>query len=109
VRFGPWLPIEQAAGLAPEEPGVLQARGDALLELPRGKSAMVLYAASTAGQSLRAFVGGPGAPLLAAAASLGARWVRFAGASAPEAQLARLLRLFEERFGAPPRAHAPTP
>jgi phosphoribosylformylglycinamidine cyclo-ligase len=109
VRFGPWLPIEQAAALAPEQPGVLQARGDALLELPRGKSAMVLYAASAPGQSLRAFVAGPGAPLLATAASLGARWVRFADASAPEAQLARLLRLFEERFGAPPRAHAPTP
>jgi hypothetical protein len=108
VRFGPWQPIEQAAGAAPDRPGLLQARGEALWPLPRGKSAMVLYAASEPTEGLRAFVAGPGAAPLAAAAGLGARWVRFAEAVDPPGQLARLLRLFEERFGAPPPANART-
>ena len=70
---------------------------------------MVLYASSSGDETLRAFVGARGAPLLAAAAGLGARWVRFAEATAPEDQLARLLRRFEERFGAPPPANGSTP
>jgi hypothetical protein len=109
VRFGPWQPIVEAPERAPAQPGVLQARGDNVWELPRGKSAMVLYASSSGDETLRAFVAGRGAPLLAAAAGLGARWVRFAEATAPEAQLARLLRGFEERFGAPPPGNGRTP
>jgi hypothetical protein len=110
VRFGPWVPIEQAPAAALPASGLLQARSDELLELPLGKSAMVLYAGSAGGgESLQAFVRADGAPLLAAAAQLGARWVRFAETSDPQAQLARLLRLFEERFGALPRANRPKP
>jgi hypothetical protein len=110
VRFGPWLPLEQAPTAAPSAPGLLQARGDELLQLPRGRSAMVLYAGSAGGgDTLQAFVQAGGAPLLAAAAQQGARWVRFAETSDPPTQLARLLRQFEERFGAPPRANRPQP
>jgi hypothetical protein len=110
VRFGRWLPIDQALQEAPAAPGLLQARGEHLVELPRGKSAMLLYAGCPDGsQSLHAFVAGTGAPLLAAAAELGARWVRFAEASDPQAQLARLLLQFEERFGATPLANRPQP
>jgi hypothetical protein len=105
VRFGPWSPIEGAREAAPAQPGVLQARSDALLELPRGKSAMILYAASADDEPLADFVQRGGAGPLAAAARLGARWVRFAATARPGEALARLLRQFEERFGAPPRAH----
>jgi hypothetical protein len=107
VRFGPWIPLAEAARTAPEHPGVLQARAAELRDLPRGKSAMVLYAASAAGESLRAFVSGRGATELALAAERGALLVRFAATSAPAAELSRLLRLFEERFGAPPPANLP--
>jgi hypothetical protein len=110
VRFGRWVPIEQAPEAALPASGLLQARADDLQDLPRGKSAMVLYAGSASGgETLQAFVRGGGAALLSAAAELGARWVRFAEASDPQAQLARLLRQFEERFGAPPRANRPQP
>ena len=46
VKFGAWFPIESAATEAPDGPGVLQIRADDLLDYPRGKSAMVLYAHS---------------------------------------------------------------
>jgi hypothetical protein len=105
VRFGPWLPLEQAPEVAPESAGVLQARGDVLGAFPRGKSAMVLYAGSSAGETLRAFVRDRAGPLLAAAAGRGARWIRFAETDRPEDRLARLLRQFDERFGALPPAN----
>ena len=102
MRFGPWLPLLEAHDTAPAAPGVLQARGEALVELPRGKSAMLLYAASMPDESLQAFVRGRGAPLLAAASRLGACWVRFAESPRPDSELSRLLRIFVERFGAAP-------
>ncbi len=105
MRFGPWLPIERAPAEAPAQPGVLQARADSLLELPRGKSAMVFYAASADDEPLADFVQGGGRAPLAGAAQLGARWIRFAATARPQDVLARLLRQFEERFGAPPRAN----
>jgi hypothetical protein len=105
VRFGAWLPLERATEAAPPTPGVLQARADTLLAFPRGKSAMVLYAASADEEPLAAFVAGAGAPLLARAAQLGARWVRFAEAPRPGQEAARLLRQFDERFGAQPPAN----
>jgi hypothetical protein len=85
---------------------VLQIRGDTLFALPRGKSAMILYAASQAQQPLSEFVAASPA-LLTRAAEHGARYIRFAPAADPQAELARLLRNFEERFGAPPPAHQP--
>jgi hypothetical protein len=105
VRFGPWLPIERAQAQAAAGPGVLQTRGDALLPLPRGKSAMILYAASGDDESLADFVQGPGAARLAAARALGARWIRFGSAPRPQHELDRLLRQFRERFGALPPAN----
>jgi hypothetical protein len=102
VRFGDWHPIENAAAEAPDEPGVLQLRADTLLEYPRGKSAMVLYAHSASEGSLRGYLGGTGAADLGRAALAGARWVRFAQTSEPEGAFERLLDHFVERFGAPP-------
>jgi hypothetical protein len=105
VRFGAWHTLERAAETAPASPGVLQARADELLPFPRGKSAMVLYAASAEGETLAAFVAGAGAALLAAAQARGARWVRYAEAPRPTDELARLLHGFAERFGAQPPAN----
>ena len=105
VRFGAWHPLAGAAEAAPARPGVLQARADDLLVFPRGKSAMVLYASSAADEPLAAFVAGPGAPLVTLAASLGARWVRYAEAADPAAARDRLLRQFLERFGSLPAAN----
>jgi hypothetical protein len=102
VRFGEWHPIESAAASAPDGPGVLQMRADDLLEYPRGKSAMVLYAHSASDGSLRGYLGGAGAADLGRAASAGARWIRFAETSEPEDDFERLLDHFVERFGAPP-------
>ena len=104
VQFGAWHPLERAAEAAPPQPGVLQARADTLLLFPRGKSAMVLYARCES--PLDEFVRGPGAALLARASELGARWVRFGASARPAADHDRLLRQFEERFGAPPPANA---
>lgn len=45
MRFGRWYPLAEAGALAPEGEGVLQLRiASGLLDYPRGKSAMVLYA-----------------------------------------------------------------
>jgi hypothetical protein len=104
VTFGAWQRLDAAA--VPDAPGVLQARADGVITYPRGKSAMLLYAASDPGESLRAFVAGRGAGGLARAAAGGARWVRFAAASDPAAALATLLARFVDRFGTNPAANA---
>jgi hypothetical protein len=109
VVFGPWQPLERATATAPAQPGVLQVRGDALFDLPRGKSAMILYAATLPDQPLAEYVAGAAAPALERAAALGARYIRFAPTAAPQQQLARLLANFDERFGALPPAHDPRP
>jgi hypothetical protein len=107
VRFGPWLPLERAAALAPPAPGLLQTRAADLLAFPRGKSAMVLYAAAPPGQTLAGFLGTEaGAALLAAAGRRGACFVRYALAERAGDQLARLLADFERRFGARPPGNA---
>jgi hypothetical protein len=105
VKFGVWFPIESAAAEAPDEPGVLQTRADALLAYPRGQSAMVLYAHSASEGSLRTFVSGTGSADLGRAAGAGARWIRFAATSEPEEDFERLLDHFVERFGAAPVAN----
>jgi hypothetical protein len=104
VLFGPWHPLESAGPIAPDTPGVMQARGDGLLPFPRGKSAMILYAASREGESLAAFVIRAQGQL-AQAAALGARHVRFAPAAQPGPALQRLLERFVDRFGALPPAN----
>ena len=97
--------VMDAPGTAPDAPGVLQARGEALRVYPTGKSAMVFYDASTEDGSLRHHVSGAGAPGLARAATAGARFVRFGVTPHPRGDLARLLGQFRERFGAPPVAN----
>jgi hypothetical protein len=45
MQFGRWYPLAEAGDHAPETAGVLQLRvPDGLVDYPRGKSAMVLYA-----------------------------------------------------------------
>jgi hypothetical protein len=107
VVFGPWQPLDSAPATAPSQPGVLQIRGDALVELPRGKTAMLLYAASAPDQALHEFVTTEAAPAIGRAVALGARYIRFALSARPQEELARLLANFDERFGALPPAHAP--
>jgi hypothetical protein len=106
VNFGTWHALGDAPAAAPEAAGVLQARADAVRSYPRGRSAMVYYAGCRAGETLRRYVAGRGAPGLARAAGAGARWVRFGADDAPERALARLLGQFVDRFGAPPAANA---
>ena len=103
MRFSPWHPIAEARARAPRQAGVLQTRGDSLLPLPRGKSAMRLYAASAPEQPLADYLGTEhGHGSLRRAEALGAHLVRFGVAADPPAELARLLRDFGERFGAVP-------
>lgn len=95
TSFGRWYPLRDAAAHAPAAPGVLQLRvADGLVEYPRGKSAMVHYAAAA---DLRA------AATALAGAHLDAPWLcRHAEVAEPEALAAELLRTFTARFGAPP-------
>lgn len=47
MQFGRWYPLAQAAAHAPAAPGVFQVRTrTGLVDYPRGKSAMVHYAAA---------------------------------------------------------------
>ena len=78
VHFGVWHPISEASTAAPEAAGVLQTRAEGVMDYRSGRSAMVLYACSDAGETLRGFVAGRGARELDRAISAGARWIRFA-------------------------------
>jgi hypothetical protein len=102
VHFGAWHPINEAGVNAPESAGVLQARAEGIMDYATGRSAMVLYACSPPGETLRGFVGGRGARQLRRAEAAGARWIRFAEAPDPSGELERLLRTFQERFGSLP-------
>lgn len=107
VKFGGWIAIADAAAQAPDAAGVMQARGNELIEYPSGRSAMVLYGHSGA-DSLRAWVTEAGDAELRRAAAAGATWIRFAGTADPAATCARLLHDFAERFGSLPYANAST-
>jgi len=61
VHFGVWHPIGDAGIAAPEEGGVLQARAEGVMDYETGRSAMVFYACSRPGATLRGYVGGRGA------------------------------------------------
>jgi hypothetical protein len=102
VHFGAWHPIKEAGAAAPESAGVLQARAEGAMDYETGRSAMIFYACSPPGETLRGFVGGRGARQLRRAVAAGARWIRFAEANEPSGELDRLLRGFVERFGSPP-------
>jgi hypothetical protein len=108
VNFGTWHEIGDARSAAPGDPGVLQARASALRPYPTGKSAMIFYGASGAGETLEAYVAGEaGTAALDRARALGASVVRFGVTATPRDELARLLRGFAARFGAVPAANAP--
>ena len=104
--FGRWYPLRDAAAHAPVAPGVLQVRvaHGHLLDYPRGKSAMVHYAAA---EDVRA-----AAVALAAAHAAAddevhadAGWLcrHTEGAVAdPAALVADLVRAFTARFGCAP-------
>ena len=108
VHFGVWHPISQASTAAPEAAGVLQTRAEGVMDYRSGRSAMVLYACSDTGETLRGFVAGRGARELDRAISAGARWIRFAPTANPRRELDRLLEGFVERFGSPPISNAGT-
>ena len=102
MHFGAWHPISNAGTAAPEGAGVLQARAEGVMDYETGRSAMVLYACTPPGETLRGFVGGRGARQLRRAVAAGARWIRFAEVQAPSDELDRLLKGFVERFGSLP-------
>jgi hypothetical protein len=102
VHFGVWHPISEASAVAPEASGVLQTRAEGVMDYRSGRSAMVLYACTEAGETLRGFVSGRGARDLERSVSAGARWIRFAQTATPRVELDRLLEGFVSRFGSPP-------
>src|SRR4051794_41866029 len=83
VHFGVWHPIGDAGIVAPEGSGVLQARAEGVMDYETGRSAMVFYACSPPGETLRGFVGGRGARQLRRAVAAGARRGRLAAAPPP--------------------------
>lgn len=104
MQFGRWYPLARAADHAPATPGVYQVRTRlGLLDYPRGKSAMVWYAAAG---DVRA------AACALAAAHPGADWLcrhlEDATADAADAGrvAAKLIRDFTNRFGSPPAVPA---
>jgi hypothetical protein len=106
VHFGVWHPISEASTAAPDAAGVLQTRAEGVMDYRSGRSAMILYACTAAGETLRGFVAGRGARDLDRAISAGARWIRFAPTPDPRGELDRLLEGFIERFGSPPISNA---
>jgi hypothetical protein len=106
VKFGVWHPFGEASSAAPDLPGLLQARAEAPVPYPRGKSAMVLYAGCRADETLLRYLRGAGVEALRCASAHGARWVRFGETATPERELERLTRQFRDRFGAPPLGNA---
>jgi hypothetical protein len=106
VHFGAWHPITEASTAAPDTAGVLQTRAEGVMDYRAGRSAMVMYAAAGPDETLRRFVSGRGARDLQRAVAAGARWIRFAEAASPAAELDRLLKTFVERFGSLPIANA---
>ncbi|HEX2661005.1 MAG TPA: hypothetical protein VHU40_22145 [Polyangia bacterium] len=106
MNFGSWHDLVDAPRVAPEQAGVLQARARSLRSFPAGKSAMVLYASSGAGQTLRRYVADEGQPHLTRAAAAGASLIRFGVTPRPDDELDRLLGQFTSRFGALPPGNA---
>lgn len=96
MNFGPWSPLHAAS--LPAGPGVLQVRREhGLVVYPRGKSAMVHYAAAADLQA---------AARALAAANPEAAWLVRCNrdpVADPRAAVERLIAEFGERFGAPPR------
>ncbi len=97
MRFGAWVRLCDAAGVAPVAAGVLQVRREiGLVEYPRGKSAMILYAAADdlRGACVRLAAQDPGMAWLV-------RWNRDPVGD-PAGAVERLIAEFVERFGGAP-------
>ncbi len=101
MSFGRWLALDDPA---PPGPGLLQARCKAgLIDYPTGKSAMIYYDADDEAVA-RAL-----ARLCERVDNRDSYLVRYAppdSSSSPRESIARHLRQFESRFGAPPRFNA---
>jgi hypothetical protein len=98
VQFGRWYPLAEAGDHAPEGEGVLQLRlATGLVDYPRGKSAMVLYAhAPDLRAAARALAGAhAGRDLLCR------HLIEVDPAIDLAAFCAKLRNEFERRFGAP--------
>ncbi|MDC0717948.1 hypothetical protein [Nannocystis bainbridge] len=98
MKFGPWVPLSEAAARLPPAAGVLQVRlREGLVRYPRGKSAMVVYAgaADVAGLAAELNERHPAAPWLCRT-SVGP-------CPDPSAAAARLRAEFDERFGSCPK------
>jgi hypothetical protein len=102
VHFGAWHPILEASAVAPDASGVLQTRAEGIMDYRAGRSAMVMYACSGPGETLRGYVAGRGARDLQRAVAAGARWIRVGETADAQAELDRHLRSFVERFGSLP-------
>ena len=97
MNFCAWYTAAEIADAAPTSAGVFQVRAPALLEYPRGKSAMVHYGAA---EELRAEM-----QAWAQAANDEALLYRHASELAKTGaaeMLERLLRRFSDRFGCEP-------
>ena len=111
LTFGRWFPYAaEALAEMPDEPGVFQVRREqGLVDLPRGKSAMLRYGAaeSSLRRSFAELLAQPGPRAMIetgdGAAEAEAWLVRWASSPVPREHYERLLRGFTERFGAPPR------
>jgi len=105
MHFCPWYPLDDGAGHAPGGPGVVQLRGAALLDYPRGKTAMVRYALA---DDLRREIS------TLASVHAGRGWlcrhtVEMSPADVEDiaAFYARLVRDFRARFGCEPTPEPP--
>ena len=109
MHFGPWHPVVDSSQHAPDCSGVVQMRAEGILDYKLGRSAMVFYACSAPGETLRAYVDGPGAALIQQAQEQGACWIRFGESLDAARDLSRLLKRFAERFGTPPLGNTSQP
>ena len=109
VNFGPWYPISEASLSAPETSGVLQTRAEKVMDYKSGISAMVFYACTEPGETLREYVNGRGIGQIQRAEADGASLIRYAEVSEPMRELNRLLKRFNERFGSLPIGNGTAP
>jgi hypothetical protein len=103
MKFSAWYELDEAAELAPDEPGVFQVRlTGGLVDYPRGRSAMIRYGA---GPSVRAAAAAYAAETEEDAERTGRAVLcrhSLGRVADPAATLAKLLADFRERFGAHP-------
>lgn len=100
MRFTPWYPLAEASQHAPAAGGMFQLRlASGLIDYPKGKSAMVYYAAAddVRAAAMAFAVGYRGALLWCRHLECDGDAVDF------RAFYARLVQEFARRFGSPPK------